>query len=238
MKYLIDHGTQLDIAARIDLAVEQVLSELPNHGGEEGLTSALGHALMQQSFQSDDLRVSFKYRQLSKYTEEPAIGADGGFLVRVTNADTSVQKAVLFQAKLIRGFARVRQLTMSTAEVKRLQNQARNMLTQTDQAVAVFYTPNQVYVVDAADYQSRQTPDALRPLSQEHRLITLGTYLGRWVPRCTKGDQNSALIKRVEHVDGFKQGLEMDIISKRPSISSNDDKAEALWKQARPRRSP
>ena len=218
--------------------MEQVLSELPNHGGEEGLTAALGHALMRQSFQSDDLRVSFKYRQLSKYTEEPAVGADGGFLVRVTNAETSVQKAALFQAKLIRGTARVRQLTMTTAEANRLQAQARSMLTQTDQAVAVFYTSNQIYVVDAADYQSRQTADARRPLSQQHRLITLGTYLGRWLPRCTKGDQSSDLVKRVEHQDGFKQGLTMDVVSRRPSISSNDDKAEAHWNETQRRHPP
>ena len=110
MEYLIDEATQQELAARIDDAVMEVLAEVPNHGGEEGLTPVLGHALRQQSFRSPDLTVEFNYRQLSKNTEEPNAGADGGILVRVTTPDGVVQKASLFQAKLLKGRGPVREL--------------------------------------------------------------------------------------------------------------------------------
>lgn len=46
MDYLIDELTQRQIAERIDLAVEDVFSEPPNHGSEEGVTPVLDHTLM------------------------------------------------------------------------------------------------------------------------------------------------------------------------------------------------
>lgn len=213
----------------------EVLAALPNHGSEEGLTPVLGHALMQQSFEADDLSVNFNYRQLNKYTEEPHAGADGGFLVRVTNADTTVQKAALFQAKLLRGPAKVRQSAMTTNDAQRLKDQVDNMLQLTDQAVAIFYTPEQIYVVDASNYRTRTVAESRRPLSSEHRLITLGTYLGQWLPRCTKGDQNPEFNTRVEHQDGFKQGISMNVVSQRPSIAWRPDPAERAWATRRGR---
>jgi hypothetical protein len=47
------------------------LSKLRNHGGEEGITPVLGHALMQQSFSAGGLTVDFNYRQLSKQIGVP-----------------------------------------------------------------------------------------------------------------------------------------------------------------------
>jgi hypothetical protein len=216
--------------------VSKVLAALPNHGSEEGLTPVLGHALMQQSFTDKDLSVRFSYRQLNKSTEEPHAGADGGFLVRVQNADTTVQKAALFQAKLLRGEGNVRQLTMWSAEAQRLKDQVADMLKQTDQAVAVFYTSKQIYVVDAAGYHSRNTLAARHPLSEEHRLITLGTYLGRWIPRCTKGDERPEFNARVQHQDGFRNGITMKVVSQRPSISWFKDPIEIAWTSGKRRK--
>ncbi|MFO1342130.1 MAG: hypothetical protein U1F05_03205 [Burkholderiales bacterium] len=230
MKYLIDKATQQRIAQRIDNAVERVLSELTNHGGEEALTAVLGHALMQQSLVQDDLKVTFRYRQLNRQTEEPHAGADGGFIVRVSNSNTSVQKAALFQAKLLRGAVKVRQLTMTRREAGRLQHQTSEMLRQTDQSVAMFYTLKQIYIVDANDYNSMLSAGAQRPLSDKHRLITLGTYLGQWLPRCTKGDTSADLIQKISHQDGFKSRLTMDVVSSRPSIASSEDSSEAEWR--------
>lgn len=231
MVYLIDEEMQRMIAARIDAAVAEVLRELPNHGSEEGLTPVLGHALRKQSVQAGDLQVKFNYRQLNKITEEPTSGADGGFLVTVQNTDTTVQKAALFQAKLLRGSKPVRQLRMNAGEVSRLSRQVESMLGQTSESVAVFYTHQQVYVVDASDYKGRTADSARTPLSSSHRLITLGTYLGRWIPRCTKGDQNPDVIRRVQHLDGFKRGLTMEVISQRPSIASALDPGEVSWQR-------
>lgn len=227
MSYLIDDQMQQIIANRIDTAVAEVLQEMPNHGSEEGLTPVLGHALRRQSVRAQGLEVRFNYRQLNKQTEEPAAGADGGFLVSVRNADTTVHKVALFQAKLLKGSSAVRQLRMRDSDVLRLRAQVSAMLQQTKESVAIFYTHKQIYVVDAADYESSQ---GRIPLSQSHRLITLGTYLGRWLPRCTKGDQSPDLFTRVKHLDGFKQGLSMDVISQRPSIASSRDPEEVVWR--------
>ncbi|WP_298011627.1 hypothetical protein [uncultured Aquabacterium sp.] len=226
MTFLIDAYVQQALANRIDAAVEEVLNELPNHGSEEGITPVLGHALRRQSVRGDGFQVRFNYRQLNKNTEEPSAGADGGFLVTVQTPDASVSKTALFQAKLLRGHEPVRELRMSTAEAARLQEQATNMLTHTGESVAIFYTRKQIYVVDAASFQSIRTRT---PLAEKHRLITLGTYLGKWLPRCTKGDKSQDLFKRVTHLDGFKRGLTMEVISERPSIAATPEPAEVLW---------
>jgi len=226
--FLIDQHTQSQIAKLIDRAVERVLGEITSHGNEEGLTTALGHALMQRRVREPGLQVDFKYRQHNKHTEESHSGADGGFVVRIETKDRSVVKAALFQAKLIRGLGDVRGLTMTKAEAMRLQDQSKDMLTHTDDAVALFYTHKNIYVVDARDYSDN--PISRAPLSQEHRLITLGTYLGKWIPRCTKGDTNSEFVTRARHVDGFKHGLSLDVVSKRPSVPWEEDHAEDSWR--------
>ncbi|MEE4465307.1 hypothetical protein V2S84_24835, partial [Azotobacter chroococcum] len=140
MTFLIDKQTQERIARQIDRAVEQVLGEIASHGNEEGMTTALGHALMRRKIDEPDLRVDFKYRQHNKYTEEKHSGADGGFLVRVMTPNGSVEKASLFQAKLLGGIGDVRTLSMSNAEAARLKNQSTDMLSHTDEAIALFYT--------------------------------------------------------------------------------------------------
>lgn len=229
MTFLIDTEIQRRIAALIDTAATQVIGQLASHGNEEGLTSALGNALMQRSINSNGLRVDFRYRQHNKITEEPHSGADGGFLVRVKTPDASIEKVALFQAKLLGGYDDVRTLSMSTADAERLKKQVTDMLKHTGESVAVFYTWKNIYVVDASDYSARNA--SRLPLSQKHRLITLGTYLGKWLPRCTKGDLNRDIVTKVKHVDGFKHGLSLDVISQRPSVSWEEDRAEDAWRQ-------
>lgn len=231
MTFLIDKEMQCRIAALIDSAATQVIGQLASHGNEEGLTSALGNALMQHSINSNDLRLDFRYRQHNKITEEPHSGADGGFLVRVQTPGASIEKAALFQAKLLGGYGDVRNLSMSKADTARLQKQVRGMLQHTGESVAMFYTWKNIYIVDANDYSVGNA--SLLPLSQNHRLITLGTYLGKWLPRCTKGDLNPNIVTRAKHVDGFKHGLSLDVVSQRPSVSWEEDRAEDAWRQKR-----
>lgn len=233
MNHLIDSHAQADIATRIDAAVQEVLPELIAQGGEEGLTSALGTALKRRSFRSADLQVDFRYRQHSRITEEPHSGADGGFLVRVVTPGGLVEKTALFQAKLLPGGGDVRALAMSKKDADRLKKQSGDMLTHTTEAVALFYTWKNFYVVDAGDYASQ--PSSTTPLSRKHRLITLGTYLGRWMPRCTKGDMDVDLLTRVKHLEGFKHGLTLDVISKRPAVEWEPDSQEDAWRRFRDR---
>lgn len=226
--YLIGQLAQQKIAAAIDAAVKEVLSEFPNHGSEESLTPVLGHALMRQSFDSTDLRVDFNYRQLNKYTEESLAGADGGFLVRVHDPGKIVKKAALFQAKLLRGSEPVRSLKMkSSKEANRLGDQCQSMLTHSRESVAMFYTQGEIYIVDAAHYTG--TPSR-SPLSTAHRLVTLGTYLGQWIPRCTKGDESEEFIAKLEWPGGFAKGIEMDVLSRRDPVPWKADTTEAEWR--------
>lgn len=226
--FLIDQQTQRRIATLIDSTVKKVLGEIASHGNEEGMTTALGHGLMQHQVRETGLCVDFKYRQHNKYTEERHSGADGGFLVRVKTPDGVVEKASLFQAKLLGGVGDVRALKMSKAGAMRLHGQSNDMLSHTEDAIVIFYTLKNVYVVDARDYSNQQP--SIMPLSQEHRLITLGTYLGKWMPRCTKGDKDFGFVTRAKHLDGFKHGLTLDIVSQRPSVPWEQDSAENAWR--------
>jgi hypothetical protein len=218
VRTLIDAETQQAIADQIDLAIEEVLAKLRNHGGEEGITPVLGHALMQRSFSAAGLTVAFNYRQLSKHIEEPYAGADGGFLVRVSTKTETVTKASLFQAKLLSGDFPPRSLTMNRSEMTRLYDQTRNMLKHSEQSVAMFYTERNIYVVDAAKYSSGPPSRSQQPLGRDKRLITLGTYLGKWMPRCTKGDRSANLVSRIEHLEGFRNGIDMAVVTERRSI--------------------
>ena len=225
---LIDQFAQQEIATAIDAAVKEVLSEFPNHGSEEGLTPVLGHALMRQSFDLTDLRVDFNYRLLSICTEESFAGADGGFMVRVHTPGKMVKKAALFQAKLLKGSEPVRSLKIkSSKEAHRLSGQCNDMLAQSRESVAMFYTQDEVYIVDAFHYA--KTPSR-SPLSTAHRLVTLGTYLGKWIPRCTKGDESEEFISRVERPGGFTKGIEMDVLSRRDPVSWRADTIETRWR--------
>lgn len=229
--FLIDPQAQTQIAKQIDRAVQGVLAALASHGSEEATTSALGHALMRHSVSTPNLKVDFKYRQHNKITEEPDSGADGNFLVRVTTPSGSVEKATLFQAKLIRGLGEVRSLKISSKDASRLQKQAKDMLKLSEEAVAMFYTHRNIYVVDARDYGEAASSNT--PLSDEHRLITLGTYLGKWMPRCTKGDERLAFVTKARHMEGFKHGLTMDVVAQRPAVSWEPDHGEDAWRRRR-----
>lgn len=142
-----------------------------------------------------------------------------------------MEKAALFQAKLLGGGADIRTLAMSSSEAKRLQKQTKDMLTHTSEAVAVFYTWKNIYVVDAEDYANGASPASRSPLSQNHRLITLGTYLGKWLPRCTKGDTDGEIITRAKHLEGFKHGVQLNVVAERPGIDWDNDSAEEAWRE-------
>jgi hypothetical protein len=236
VRHLIDLQAQKQIASLVDSAVEQILAELASHGTEEGLTSALGHALMLRKIEAPELTVRMKYRQHNKITEEPYSGADGAFFVKVETPDAHVEKAALFQAKLLRGHGDLRKLRMSKQDAERLKKQSSDMLRHTDDAVAVFYTWKNIYVVDASDYESDGTAGSLKPLSQEHQLITLGTYLGKWLPRCTKGDQSNEILTHARHIDGFRNGISLDIVSQQPSVPWEEDSGESAWRRSGKRR--
>ena len=148
--------------------------------------------------------------------------------MRVSVPGRTVNKAALFQAKLLKGDVPIRSLKMkSTDDAKRLRSQCQKMLEKSRESVAIFYTNQQVYVVDAAHYTKQTTRE---PLSISHRLVTLGTYLGKWMPRCTKGDESEDFISRVERPDGFKHGIEMEVLCTRDPVPWKSVQNETRWR--------
>lgn len=233
MYHLIDTETQNQIADHINNLVVRIIARMDNHGNEEGITPVLGQTLMDHPFENKDTKVNFFYRQLNKNTEENPAGADCGFIVSVQTPDEMVEKSSLFQAKILKKAAAVRDLTMTQADAQRLKKQSQNMLNKTREAVALFYTRQDMYVVDAEHYANSKLSDIQRPLSEDHRLITLGTYLGRWMARCTRGDQDRNLLSRIRRLDGFRKNMTMQVLTKRKPIPWEHDEAAENWQNKR-----
>lgn len=233
MKYLIDQQTQDELASHINESVIRVINRIDNHGNEEGLTSVLGQQLMDHPFKTRDTEVTFFYRQLHKQIEEPPAGADGGFIVLVKTPNGIVEKASLFQAKRLDEYRAVRDLRMDKHDALRLKDQAKKMLQRTKEAVGVFYTRQDIYVVDADYYANSALAEIRNPLSRQHRLISLGTYLGRWMARCTRGDQNDSLLSRIRRLDGFRQNMTMEVLTKLRPIEWHPDRLAERWQNKR-----
>jgi hypothetical protein len=85
------------------------------------------------------------------------------------------------------------------------------MLETTRESVVLSYTRDAVYAVDAESLKDLTVDELRYPLATA-RLLGLGTFLGKWVARCTRGDNNEVLIERIRQPRGFlKQVIEMDI---------------------------
>lgn len=193
----------------------------------------LGSMLSETSVRMANIAVEFSYRQMDPQTEENLNGADGGFLVRVRTPEGVVEKSALFQAKIFHATGPVRDLSLTPEDAARLETQVRKMLRHTADAVVLFYTPFEMYVVNARRYLTSAGKEERRPLSSRYRLVTLSTYLGKWLPRCTKGDLAQDLRTRIEHRKGFtRHAISMDVVSKQPRIAwpeSPTDPDEERW---------
>src|SRR5205085_2761392 len=102
----------------------------------------------------------------------------------------------------------------------RLKSQILTMLEMTRESIMLSYTRDSVYAVDAESLKDLTTEQLRYPLATP-RLIGLGTFLGKWVARCTRGDENEVLIEQIRTPGGFlKHRLEMEIITRqRPLLT-------------------
>lgn len=212
--WLLDAQTQHRIAEHIDTAANRVIDHFDAHSNENSITAALGQELMREPIRLGDTTVTFNYRNFPEQNEEPLVGADGGMLIRVTNPAEriEVEKGVLFQAKKFSQDRNPRALSVPRSEdASRLKRQVLAMLKTTRESVVFSYTRDAVYAVDAEALKDL-TVDEIRYPMATARLIKLGTFLGKWVARCTRGDYNEVLIERIREPRGFlKHVLEMDI---------------------------
>jgi len=212
-KWLLDLHTQNRIAEFINKATRRVINGLDPHNTENGLTAALGQELIRDSLyiQETDTTVIFKYRKFGEIREEPDTGADGGFLVTIQTKTKQVKKAILFQAKKLTEAKPVRSLSLSKDKVDKLKDQIETMLEITLESVVVVYTQKEIYALDALILGDVSLAKLKRPLDATHP-TKLGTYLGKWVARCARGDEDKEIIDRLNRPKGFINYLiEMDI---------------------------
>lgn len=88
----------------------------------------------------------------------------------------------------------------------------------TKESILLGYTLDAVYAVDARSLKDRTLAELRYPLATP-RLIKLGTYLGKWVARCTRGDENEALIQGIREPRGFlKHVLEVDVTTRQTPL--------------------
>jgi hypothetical protein len=212
--WLLDAQTQRRIAEHIDTAAFRVIDRFDAHYNENSLTAALGQELMREPIRLGNTTAVFNYRNFPEQTEEHLVGADGGMLVTITNPLERIEaiKGVLFQAKRFPQYRNSRELSIPRSEdASRLKRQIQMMLEVTEESVLLAYTRDAIYTVKASSLEDRTVDELRFPLAFP-RLVKLGTYLGKWVARCTRGDNNEVLIDRIREPRGFiKHRLEMDI---------------------------
>lgn len=195
--------------------IDRVLRALPNHQNENGVTGALGQVLMNHPLETGNMRVEFDYRKFPDSTEEFRTGADGAFIVTVTApGGLSTTKAALFQAKLCKEDVAPLQQTLSKRDAERLKEQVGKMVKVSDDAVGIVYTPGNIYVMDAEALNKNTANQLSKPLRGRQRLITLETYLGKWIPRCTRGDSHEDFVSMARTPGAFRHLLEMIITSR------------------------
>jgi hypothetical protein len=245
--WLFDAQTQQRIAEHIDAAATRVIDHFEAHHNENSITAALGQELMRERVLLGDTTVAFNYRNFPEQTEEPLVGADGGMLITITNhvERLHVDKGVLFQAKRFPQDRLPRELSIPRPEdASRLKNQIQNMLRMTKESILLGYTLDAIYAVDAKSLRERTIDELRYPLAKP-RLVRLGTFLGKWVARCTRGDENEALIQGIREPRGFlKHVFEMDVTTRQkpllteggvalPLDASNKERMPESWRRRR-----
>ncbi|MBX3268228.1 MAG: hypothetical protein KF831_16130 [Acidobacteria bacterium] len=222
--WLIDDSTQDRIASYINVATDRVIANFGAHGNENSLTAALGQELNGKRLSVGDTTVSFGYRNFLEQKEEPLTGADGGFLVTITNNNEVVEKGVFFQAKRFPEYKNIRSLNLNRREASRLKQQLEDMLKLSDQSILLGQTNYDFYAVQATSLVTRGISELRFPF-RNAQLLTLGTYLGKWVARCTKGDTRKSFIQGIRNPKGFLNNLiTMNVHTKQPPFLTEGGK--------------
>lgn len=221
--WLLNSKTQEQISVFINNAARRVIDRYDSHYTENGLTGALGQELSREGLQLSDTSVVFFYRKFGERREEPATGADGGFLVTIKTQTDEVTKAVLFQAKKLPQDRPTSSLSLQTAEASRLRNQIDTMLKFTPESIVLTYTRQDIYALDALKLGD-ETIKRLRYPFKCTRPLKLGTYLGKWVARCTRGDTDDDVVSKLRKPGGFINHLiEMNVQSQQKLLLADGD---------------
>ena len=216
--WLIDEPTQDVIARNIDAAADSVIAQFDRHANENSMTAAFGQKLLDTYVDANGTSARFSYRNFPEQSEEKLTGADGSIVVSVRNADEEVKKVVLFQAKRLPQDRPVKSLTLPKTEARRLRRQLDQMVEISDQSIVLVQTRERMYAVDAASADELTIADLVH-LTAECRLVSLGTFLGKWVTRCTKGDQSETLVAQADRPGGFlRHSIRMTVVTDQPPL--------------------
>jgi len=210
--WLLDEPTQRRIAEHLDDAAARVIRHFDDHRDENSLTAALCQEIIREPILLNDTVVTFNYRNFAEQSEEHRVGADGGIRIRIKNGDEEVEKGVLFQAKRLPQDRNTRSLSIpDKKEAGRFKRQISAMLDWTKESIVLGHTRRGIYAVEAVSLENH-TVEELRYPFRDARLVTLGTYLGKWAARCSRGDTDPVLIHRIREDRGFiDHRLQMDI---------------------------
>jgi hypothetical protein len=216
--WLIDEPTQDIIARSIDSAADSVIAQFDRHANENSITAALGQKLLDTYVDANGTSARFSYRNFPEQSEEKRTGADGGIVVSVRNGAEEVRKAVLFQAKRLPQERPVRALTIPKIEASRLRRQLDQMVELSDESIVLVQTRERMYAVAAVSADELTIADLVH-LTAECRLVSLGTFLGKWVTRCSKGDPSEALVAQADRPGGFlRHTIRMTVVTDQPPL--------------------
>jgi hypothetical protein len=216
--WLIDEPTQNVIARSIDAAADSVIAHFDRHANENSITAAFGQTLLDTYVDANGTSARFSYRNFPEQSEEKTTGADGSIVVSIRNGEEEVKKAVLFQAKRLPQHRPVKSLTLPRDEAGRLRRQLDRMVAFSDQSIVLIQTRERMYAVDAVSADELTIADLVH-LTAECRLVSLGTFLGKWVTRCSKGDQSESLVARADQPGGFlRHHIRMTVVTDQPPL--------------------
>lgn len=212
--WLIPENIQNDIYEHLWALTDKVLAALDRHNNENGVTGALGQILIDNPLITGQFRVDFDYRKFPESTEEYNTGSDGALIVTIDPPNgVRAVKVALFQAKLLKDDVLPYEQSLRKADAERLKRQVNRMAGFTEDAVIIFYTPSNFYVVDAQALSSLSVNQLRHPLGKHARLISLETYLGKWLPRCARGDTRSDFVELAYKPGGFRHVFQMNVRS-------------------------
>ena len=199
-QHLIPHHIQAQLRKHINQVAKRICKNFDQHADERNLMGAFNQALKDSPASFDGAEVSFDFRNFPDQTEEPETGADGGYIVTVESGGQKIEKAEIHQAKRIVQIGIKRELRLPTSDARRLRRQAADMCKKSRDAAVVVVTKGGIYAVDA--HKIAGAADQREPFKNV-RIVSVGTLLGVWLARCTRGQTDPDFVKRVRNPGGF-----------------------------------
>lgn len=209
---LIKRNIQLQLGKHINDIAHRVCGNFEQHADERNLMGAFNQALSDAPASLDGAEVRFKFRNFPDQTEEKKTGADGGYIVKVDTPNGRTEKAEIYQAKRIVCEKITRDLRLRSEEAERLHRQARDMCKESHGAAIIVITKKGIRAIDAQ--QIAEARDRRNPF-RDVRIVSIGTFLGVWLARCTRGQTDPDFVDKVKNRPGFLASyLHMHVVVK------------------------